>query len=120
MSVPRRDTSIEGHHQDLVTTQTEPGEKASMESQHIHQTTHPNKELEGNASKTASSISLAQRTTHDEEKALPVDGEDVKEPVVTDTEHDPKVVDWDGEHDPENPLNWSAKKKWLVDCTTNH
>ena len=22
------------------------------------------------------------------------------------------IVDWDGDHDPDNPLNWSAKKKW--------
>jgi hypothetical protein len=125
MSITRKnelynnDTSLDGHHQDPVTTQTDSGEKAGMEAQHIHQTTPPNKELEGNASKTASSISLAQRTTHDEEKGLPIDAEDVKEPAVTDTEHDPNIVDWDGEHDPENPLNWSAKKKWLANCTTN-
>lgn len=23
-----------------------------------------------------------------------------------------QVVDWDGEDDPENPLNWSRTKKW--------
>ncbi|OTB19790.1 hypothetical protein K445DRAFT_344848 [Daldinia sp. EC12] len=28
-------------------------------------------------------------------------------------ERDPDVVDWDGPDDPENPLNWSDKKKWL-------
>jgi hypothetical protein len=118
MSVPRKeglyknDTSLDGHHQDPVTRPTDSGEKAAMESQNIHQTTLPNKELDVNPSKTASSISLAQRSTHDEEKGLPVDGEDVKEPAVTDTEQDPNIVDWDGEQDPENPLNWSAKKKW--------
>ena len=25
---------------------------------------------------------------------------------------DPNIVDWDGPNDPENPLNWSEKKKW--------
>jgi hypothetical protein len=124
MSTPREDelhnNNLEDHHQDPVTSHAGFGDRASMESQHIHQTTPPNKELEGNASKTASSISLAQRTTHDEEKGLPVDGEDVKEPAVTDTEHDSNIVDWDGEHDPENPLNWSAKKKWLSNCTVDH
>jgi hypothetical protein len=108
----KSDTSLDGHHQDPVTTQTESGDKAGMESQHVRQATQPNKELDVNPSKTASSISLAQRSTHDEEKGLPVGGEDVKEPAVTDTEHDPNIVDWDGEHDPENPLNWSARKKW--------
>ncbi|KAI1658390.1 MFS general substrate transporter [Daldinia decipiens] len=28
-------------------------------------------------------------------------------------EKDPDVVDWDGPDDPENPANWSDKKKWL-------
>lgn len=26
--------------------------------------------------------------------------------------NDPNVVDWDGPNDPENPLNWPAKKKF--------
>ncbi|KAF3024751.1 hypothetical protein E8E14_005080 [Neopestalotiopsis sp. 37M] len=26
---------------------------------------------------------------------------------------DPNVVGWDGPNDPENPLNWTSKKKWL-------
>jgi hypothetical protein len=25
---------------------------------------------------------------------------------------DPNIVDWEGPDDPENPLNWSASKKW--------
>ncbi|EGX52220.1 hypothetical protein TWF173_005218 [Orbilia oligospora] len=27
---------------------------------------------------------------------------------------DPNLVDWDGPDDPENPLNWSIKKKWIA------
>jgi MFS transporter, DHA1 family, multidrug resistance protein len=27
---------------------------------------------------------------------------------------DPNLVDWDGPDDPENPQNWSLKRKWLV------
>lgn len=27
---------------------------------------------------------------------------------------DPNLVDWDGELDPENPLNWSPAKKWYI------
>lgn len=33
--------------------------------------------------------------------------EDVKE-------NDPFVVDYDGENDPSNPLNWTTKKKWTM------
>ncbi|GME24691.1 putative mfs multidrug protein [Neofusicoccum parvum] len=37
-------------------------------------------------------------------------------------EHDQNVVWWDGDSDPENPLNWSEKKKWtnlaLLSCVT--
>lgn len=27
-------------------------------------------------------------------------------------EQDPNIVWWDGDNDPENPMNWTAKKKW--------
>jgi hypothetical protein len=26
---------------------------------------------------------------------------------------DPNVVNWDGPDDPENPLNWPARQKWI-------
>jgi hypothetical protein len=29
-------------------------------------------------------------------------------------ERDPNEVGWDGDTDPENPLNWPASRKWLV------
>lgn len=25
---------------------------------------------------------------------------------------DPNVINWDGPDDPENPLNWTARRKW--------
>lgn len=28
-------------------------------------------------------------------------------------EQDPDIVDYDGPDDPENPLNWTKKKKWI-------
>ncbi|GAB7359247.1 hypothetical protein MBLNU230_g5904t1 [Neophaeotheca triangularis] len=38
------------------------------------------------------------------------------------TERDPNLVTWDGPNDPENPRNWSMKRKWtatfLVGCFT--
>lgn len=38
-----------------------------------------------------------------------------KEKVIeeVETERDPNIVDWDGPDDPENPMNWPEKKKWL-------
>lgn len=112
--LPNGQTSLNGHDLGPVTAQPVSGEKADIASQGGYEKTPPNKELEGNPSKTTSSISLAQRSTHDEEKGLPIDNQAEKEPAVVDTEHDPNIVDWDGEHDPENPLNWTAKKKWYA------
>ncbi|KAJ5724131.1 major facilitator superfamily domain-containing protein, partial [Penicillium malachiteum] len=34
------------------------------------------------------------------------------QPVVTEKEPDPDLVDWDGPDDPENPFNWPSYKKW--------
>ncbi|KAL1643906.1 hypothetical protein SLS58_004580 [Diplodia intermedia] len=33
-------------------------------------------------------------------------------------ESDVELVDWDGPNDPENPFNWSKKRKWLLTITT--
>ncbi|KAK4871168.1 hypothetical protein LT330_000405 [Penicillium expansum] len=33
--------------------------------------------------------------------------------------HDPKLVNWDGPEDPENPKNWSNKKKWAAVITVS-
>lgn len=37
-------------------------------------------------------------------------------------DEDANLVWWDGEDDPENPMNWSTKKKWsnlgLMSCVT--
>ena len=27
---------------------------------------------------------------------------------------DPNLIVWDGPNDPENPMNWPARKKWIV------
>ncbi|KIW27664.1 uncharacterized protein PV07_07387 [Cladophialophora immunda] len=48
----------------------------------------------------------------DVEKALsPFEEKDVTTTTV-ETTVDPDVVGWDGPNDPENPLNWPARKKW--------
>lgn len=40
------------------------------------------------------------------------DGQDEHPP--DNSNQDPNVVDWDGPDDPENPLNWSLKKKGIL------
>lgn len=29
-------------------------------------------------------------------------------------EHDPNLITWDGPDDPDNPMNWPKKKKWII------
>lgn len=35
-----------------------------------------------------------------------------KEPEATTKQVDPNIVDWNGPNDPQNPINWSEKRKW--------
>lgn len=32
--------------------------------------------------------------------------------ATVEAQKDSNIVDWDGENDPEKPLNWPARKKW--------
>lgn len=34
--------------------------------------------------------------------------------ISSDSEHDENIIDFDGPNDPENAVNWPAKKKWAV------
>ncbi|GME46663.1 putative mfs multidrug protein [Neofusicoccum parvum] len=49
---------------------------------------------------------------------LPCDDEEKQQQDATSTssshsnDADPNIVDWDGPNDPENPMNWTDKKKW--------
>lgn len=50
------------------------------------------------------------------ERGVSAGSDGVKEkPIAETTEQyqDPNIVDWDGPDDPENPMNWPEKKKWL-------
>ena len=61
--------------------------------------------------KTVPSLSSegAATLTHDMEQQLTADdATDAKKDMDA---KDPDLVDWDGEDDPENPLNWPASKK---------
>jgi hypothetical protein len=110
-------TSHEDDRREPTTAQPGSGEKADVDLYTEQANTSTNKDLEIKPSKTSSTASLEQRSIHDVEKGLPADTQAEKEPAVTDAEHDPNIVDWDGEADPENPLNWSARKKWYAYLT---
>lgn len=123
MSDPRkdelhnRDTTLDHGELEPVTTQPGSGENVDSNSHSAQVNTSTNKDLEIKPSKNSSTVSLEQRSTHDVEKGLPTNTQAEKELAVTDAEHDPNIVDWDGEADPENPLNWSAGKKWYAGLT---
>ncbi|EHK98277.1 putative Uncharacterized transporter C36.03c [Glarea lozoyensis 74030] len=50
----------------------------------------------------------------DEEKAI--EGEEDKK-VEPEKQKDPNLIEWDGPDDPENPMNWPARKKWINTVT---
>ena len=35
-------------------------------------------------------------------------------PTETEPKVDPNLVQWDGPDDPENPLNWTRSRRWLI------
>ena len=109
-----RDATLDDGELDPAAAQAGSGEKAGSESHTEQVNTSNNKELEIKPCKNSSTVSLEQRSTHDVEKGLPAETQAEKEPAVTDAEHDPNIVDWDGDADPENPLNWIARKKWYL------
>ena len=97
-----------------ATAQTGSKNEVDVQTHGAHGKPSSKKELEVNPSKTSSTVSLERRSVVvDEEKGLPIDVEVEKQPTITDVERDPNVVDW-GENDPENPLNWSPRKKWYT------
>jgi hypothetical protein len=57
---------------------------------------------------TASSRDLSTQPNVDPEKGFiqPATAEQKQTP------NDPNIVDWDGPDDPENPLNWTSKRKF--------
>ena len=111
------DTTPDEGNLDPITPPTTSREDAGVDPLTAQATTNTNKELEIKPSKNSSTVLLEQRSTHDVEKGLPADTQAEKEPAVTDAEHDPNIVDWDGDADPENPLNWTARKKWHAELT---
>lgn len=57
----------------------------------------------------ASPLPSTRESDMDIEKQHPIDRVADLKPAET---FDRSVINWDGDADPENPLNWSGKKKW--------
>lgn len=53
----------------------------------------------------------------DQEKDLEAQGHPKIEDNSSKAEKDPNLVTWDGPDDPENPRNWSTRKKWAATLT---
>jgi len=49
------------------------------------------------------------------DESIPVtrDGAVTEKSSDEEEKRDPNIVDWDGPDDPENPMNWPMKKKWM-------
>ncbi len=62
---------------------------------------------------TSDSRSSNTHNTVDPEKGAVEGGAEVVE-EQRNKEKDPNIVDWDGPDDPENPLNWTPKRKWSI------
>ena len=60
------------------------------------------------------SPSSTQSDTDAEKQALPVAANNVDAAAAekTDDSEDPILVDWESEHDAENPMDWSSGRKW--------
>lgn len=61
---------------------------------------------------TSAATAMEASSTMDPEKQEISPQEVLAEP--TEKEADPNVVNWDGDNDPENPQNWTPKKKWTT------
>lgn len=40
--------------------------------------------------------------------------DDLDQAITTDHHANSKIVDWDGPDDPDNPMNWPTRKKWMI------
>lgn len=56
---------------------------------------------------SSSSTNLADKDLEKGEEATPA-------PQPPKKERDPNLIEFDGPNDPENPMNWSVKKKWVT------
>jgi hypothetical protein len=64
-------------------------------------------------STSARSSTKAESLPDQDVEKKPVEPIDAFNPIPgAEVESDPNIVTWDGPNDPENPMNWSAAKKY--------
>lgn len=54
-----------------------------------------------------------EKAAADGDAAQSTDVNGATDKTVEDETNDPNIVGWDGPDDPEDPMHWSASKKWL-------
>ncbi|KAM5347291.1 hypothetical protein ACJ41O_010296 [Fusarium nematophilum] len=68
------------------------------------------RQIDEEAAKQHTEEEAAKRQT-DEEAAMPAETKEGES--SSSTPEDPNAVGWDGPDDPQNPMNWPAKRKWI-------
>jgi DHA1 family multidrug resistance protein-like MFS transporter len=83
--------------------------------------TSPNAPLSRHASRAGTSAPLGQTRSHFSHVSRGRSNRDdtndepeVEEKNNNEKERDPDLVDWDGPDDPENPMNFSTSRKWVI------
>lgn len=91
-------------------------EKAAEAYEQGHDADVPSKHAHAPSSLDAEKgVQSAAISTNSDERTLAGDSSRGEEAAVeAEAEQDPDIVDWDGPDDPENPLNWPARKKWTL------
>ncbi|KAL5379049.1 hypothetical protein DPSP01_008684 [Paraphaeosphaeria sporulosa] len=76
----------------------EKGHDADVASDHAHASSNLDVEK---------GVQSAALSTNSDDRTLGGD-------PTAEAEQDPDIVDWDGPEDPENPLNWPDRQKWIL------
>lgn len=130
---------LEGHDADVIPTEDQTSTAASYpnslrsakSSRSLKVAAAQHDPLPADAAEKQATASKGDKingnTSYHDQKKLPKGGKeldieagrhststsDKKETEIQPAEPlDPNIVDWDGPNDPDNPLNWSTKKKW--------
>ncbi|KAK5998217.1 Efflux pump vrtL [Cladobotryum mycophilum] len=102
-------------HPDLDDLSSESSSPPSSSSSSSHEHTRRDSSANQHLSRTVSEVRDGIRNERDLEIG-PEEQDEKRNPV---DENDPDLVKWDGPDDPQNPKNWSNKRKWAaVSCVS--
>lgn len=76
----------------------------------------PLEEVESNDGEPQTATGDADRTAQNDEleKAPPLSRQATRRSSKSQRERDPNMVSWNGPDDPENPKNWTMRRKWMA------